>query len=132
MKCRYCKKEIDFQYYEAENDKLKLMEACFSCAFWIEKIPHRNNWRIVIYKGGHYYIGKGGGNKEHHGFAGTKWKIVCKGNSNMANEEDKIRNSDGKILQSTVYTDDLWSQGTIPERFRKLLPDNVIELVSIG
>lgn len=132
MKCRYCKKEIELHYYSAMNDQLKLTQTCFTCAFWIDKIPHRTHIRTVIYKGEHYHIGMGGGSKQFQGFAGTKWKIVFRGNQNLANEENKIKNSKGEILQSIVFTNDLWGQGKIPKRFREFLPDNAIELVAIG
>ncbi len=132
MKCRYCDEEISFQYYKSMNDQLQLTESCFICNFWIKKIPHRDSARTVIYKGNHYYIGKGGGDKRFCGFAGTKWKIVFEGNSNMADEEDKLRDRNKNIIRSIVYTSDLWDEGKIPKRFLKYLPDNALELVAIG
>ncbi len=132
MKCRYCDEKIELHYFPSMNDHLKLTQTCFTCTFWINKIPNRTNIRTVIYRGEHYNIGKGGGKAEYRGFAGRKWKIVFKGNHNLADEEDKRRDLEHNIIQSVVYTDDLWGQGKIPERFRKFLPDNAIELVAIG
>lgn len=131
MECRFCKKKIEFIYFDSINDQLKLTETCFKCMFWIEKIPYRNHIRTVISKEEYYHIGKGGGDKNFRGFAGRKWKIIFKGNQNLAEEEDKIKNDKGAIIQSIVYTDDLWYQGKIPEWFKKYLPDNVLELINI-
>ena len=128
MKCRYCDKEVKFHYFDSTNDYLALLEACFGCAFWIQKIPHRKSIRTLIYRTNHYHIGKGGGSKEHRGFAGRKWKIIFKGNHNLANEEDKRRDKEGNVIQSVVYTDDLWDEGKIPEIFQHYLPDNALEL----
>jgi len=79
---------------------------CFECSFWLKKVelPQEDKSRQVIFSGQHYMIGVEDSGPIK-GFGGSKFIIFF---------------YDGR----KVETSNLWSQGEIPERFRKMLLDN--------
>lgn len=79
---------------------------CFDCSFWLKKIhlPSDEKDRRVIFNGSHYMIGANNSGP-FKGFGGKEFMIHF---------------HDGRKIK----TDSLWSQGKIPQRFRKELPDN--------
>ncbi len=87
---------------------LKWFGSCHSCTFWGEKLPIKDEPYVVRVDGRHYMIGDEplpGDNRKFLGYGGAEFRIKF---------------FDGR----TAVTHNLWHQGTIPEFFRELLPDN--------
>lgn len=110
--CKHCGAEDEYQWMEDTNRELQRREACFDCNFWFEKLEytirgyvHRPG-DIVRVEGVHYII-------LEDRPAGTPFL-------GHGGRKFKIRFNDGR----EVMTNNLWCQGTIPENFRKLMPDN--------
>lgn len=78
---------------------------CFSCSFWLDHASRKDNPCSVRINGRHYFIGDEGYTGRFRGFRGRKFLINF---------------IDGR----KVTTTNLWPQGTIPDHFRNLLPDN--------
>lgn len=79
---------------------------CGTCTFWHENVDLVDDPRMVRINYHHYYIGpkeQGGG--RWSGYGGRRFDIIF---------------NDGR----EVTTNNLWSQGRIPLRFRPLLPNN--------
>ena len=101
MKCEICGKEIECsKYYGADL----CSSECFGKHFWKEKVKNKNDKRVVIIDGKHYYI-EDDNATDIHGFDGETFYIEFK---------------DGR----QVKTENLWTQGIIPDEFRPDLPDN--------
>lgn len=87
---------------------------CHTCTFWAEKVEWRDQKdpRAIRFRGVHYYDG---GNRPAArdrwslGFSGAKWHIEM---------------ADGRVIE----TNNLWSQGGIPEDWRTELPDNCLSM----
>jgi len=106
--CRYCGKI----YIKNLHRDVYLEGNCFDCSFWLEKVRwvQENDLTQVIINRHHYMIGVGNSNDfGPKGFGGRQFVIQF---------------FDGRIIS----TNNLWSQGTIPDRFREMLPDNAIFL----
>lgn len=102
--CRKCGSPFATTYSNKE-DLLK-RHFCFSCTFWQEYVEDKDNPRIARVDGKHYFVNKSkGGDTRFNGFGGSKFKV---------------RWNDGREEESN----DVWHQGTIPDRFRQDLPDN--------
>src|ERR1043165_2063768 len=112
--CRFCGKQ-ETNRYIADEEKI-LHKVCFGCMFWIQLLtkPHPN--RIVTLHYEHYQAASWEidtcGRSEWKGFGGASWKVT--------------------FLDDTVkFTNNLWSQGTIPELWRPRFTPNVKELRGI-
>jgi hypothetical protein len=102
--CKHCGKFEDGEWNH--NDQLIARELCFSCDFWMDKVPEANDPRSVRVDGVHYFIGpEHKGPATFSGFGGRKFVIAF---------------TDGR----QVTTRNLWCQGDIPESFQSLLPNN--------
>lgn len=84
---------------------------CFTCRFWLEKIATRDKFiiavawsRISSFQDCGNWPGVRGQDRSHLGFGGARFKIT--------------RLSDGH----TWETNNLYTQGAVPERFRDRLP----------
>lgn len=110
--CVECGKTEQLRWIESRNAELQRRSMCFNCSFWTGHIERLDDPRCVrppAVDGQrmHYYAE----DAEHTtpgallGFGGAWW---C------------IRWSDGR----TVETNNLWSQGQIPERWWDRLPVN--------
>lgn len=104
--CRCCGKT----YIKNLDRDVYLEGNCFDCSFWLFKTEFHEDLaeRRVIIDGNHYMISEVV-DTYPQGFGG-KWFI--------------IQFFDGRLIS----TNNLWGQGTIPDRFRKMLPDNAIFL----
>jgi hypothetical protein len=78
---------------------------CFTCYFWLEKVPFANDPCSVRSEGTHYWIGE---EHEERAFRGFGRRTFI------------IQFHDGRKVVST----NLWCQGDIPEHFREQLFDN--------
>ena len=87
---------------------------CFYCAFWLSQSYDRVG--AVVARGQHYRIGPEGqrGDRGMRGFGGARFAFRML--------------ADGAEIVST----NTWSQGTVPERFRTLIPDNAVALDADG
>jgi hypothetical protein len=83
---------------------------CFDCSFWLRKTdyPEDISDKRVVVDGNHYMI-SAVTDTYPQGFGGKLFIIQF---------------FDGRIIK----TNNLWSQGTIPDRFREMLPDNAVFL----
>ena len=101
MICEVCGKEIETSKY---SSGIICSDECFHDHYWLERIKRKNCKTQVVIDGSVYQIGD-----EHtcsmRGFDGRKFVIDF---------------FDGR----RVITTNLWSNGPIPENFRKRLPDN--------
>jgi hypothetical protein len=112
LKCKHCGKTETYQWMKETNDEMARREACFECNFWFDKLEltkrgyHTVPGDLVRVEGVHYVIGQSRpAGTPFLGHGGRKFKI---------------RFNDGR----EEMTNNLWCQGTIPEHFRKQLPDN--------
>ena len=111
MVCSICGQKIKKYYGDRINAQLESSELCFSCLFWTELIKLSD--KSVRFNGVHYTIvqeqpsniSEWGWGAEDAGFGGQKFKIKF---------------FDGQ----EVHTNNLWSQGEIPDRFKIQLRDN--------
>lgn len=107
--CDECGGLIDCLYSNAPT--MRKRHLCFTCLFWMEIIERVGDKkeRTVIVNGVAYYREDFRKGVPSHclGFGGSIYKI--------------------KMNNGTEYvTNNLWHQGTIPERFSKRLPNNAI------
>ena len=112
MKCKFkdCNNTAEYGVDQIGTEyelftKTGLSTVCkdhFHDAFWLEEIAQGNG---VVVEGKHYRISKS--DSRIKGFGGRKWTI-------------KFHNG------TTVETDNLWTQGEIPEKYRTRLPDNAV------
>ena len=114
-KCKICGKpavtpETEFLFFSKnskEDEEATIMRkegVCFFCAYWIRQ--HRQDMSgrtFAIVNGSHYVLCER--SSLFNGFDGKKYTIRFK---------------DGKVVECN----NLWSQGEIPEQFRKDMPDN--------
>lgn len=100
--CTFCGRE----FTQIMEKKAHLREHCFDCYFWLKKanLAQHHLARRVIVKGEHYMIGENYP-EPFKGFGGRDFSINF---------------HDGRKIK----TSNLWYQGEIPKRFKKLLPDN--------
>ena len=106
--CRCCGKT----YTKNLAPEVYLGANCFDCSFWLEKVRwvEEKDLTQVIVDRYHHMIGVGDSNDfSPKGFGGRQFIIQF---------------FDGRIIK----TNNLWSQGSIPARFREMLPDNAIFL----
>lgn len=86
---------------------------CFGCSFWLRKTEYPDyvaNRRAII-NGEHYMV-----------YAETDGLIKGSGGRRVI-----VKFFDGRI----IHSNNIWCQGTIPERFREMLPDNAIFVPTI-
>jgi hypothetical protein len=107
MDCRECGKPSDSHKYKGLNIPSDL---CFRCDFWLGHISRKDEPESIRINGEHYRLStplweENPQKREFLGFAGRVFLIHF---------------NDGRV----VKTNNLWHQGTIPERFRNRLPDN--------
>lgn len=100
MICKICGKEFSKQRWHEPI----CSDECFTDNYWLERVNNKASKSQVVINGYMFQIGSGlmGGSK---GFDGAKFVILF---------------NDGR----KVITDNLWSNGEIPEKFRAQLPDN--------
>lgn len=103
MECIVCGKEIEKSCYS--NAALCSSE-CYCYNFWQEIIAEKEEH--IIINGQCYYDDGEVKNPDRHLFLGHSGRRFW------------IRFFDGR----TITTNNLWSQGDIPEEFREELPDN--------
>jgi len=95
---------------------------CFTCNFWHELISIRRENRSVRVGGAHFLIGpepEPGERRQDSrdfGFGGARFVIRFTDMATRPREEVE------------VVSHNLWSQGTVPARFRDRLPNNAIFL----
>ena len=80
---------------------------CHTCTFWLEKVEAKDRLEVARVNGNHYFIGPNNVGPFYRGSGGIEFKIKFK---------------DGREVVST----NVWCQGTIPDNFKALLPDNAI------
>lgn len=104
MKCIICKKEIEkFKFLNKDLCSSK----CYRIDFWNDYVLKVDDKRIARIDGNHYFIEPDSNSSDFKGFGGREFTIKF---------------NDGR----TVTTKNLWHQGTIPEDFKKRLPDNAV------
>ena len=113
MKCRICDSEVELHYEDGLENKLALLQICFTCNFWVEKMDQMRHILHPIVDGAFYTIGEDREVPDH-----------CKG---FYGQRFVIRWKNGKIIETT----NLWSAGKIPDCFRKYFP-NTAEFVRRG
>lgn len=100
MNCIICGKEIEKSSY---MNKVLCSSECFTTDYWNEIIAEKDNH--IIIEGVCYYDAGKPNNDIFIGHSGRKFHIKL---------------HDGTV----ITTNNLWMQGSIPERFRNDLPDN--------
>lgn len=107
--CSLCKKPYK-NYYSGEiAEIMKEQDLCFTCALWtmhyLEDMKGKRKYAIV--NGNHYIL-------EPH-----------------TSDDPKLRGSYGVLTKFRFLEDghietcdNVWHQGTIPEHFRSIMPDN--------
>lgn len=101
MKCEVCGKEIEkSKYYSC----CVCSTECFTKAYWLDRIKHKNSKTQVVINGIVYQIEREDA-VGMRGFDGSKYTIEF---------------FDGR----KVTTTNLWANGRIPDEFRNKLPDN--------
>lgn len=97
--------------YEKNLDpEVYLRGNCFDCSFWLQKLEYPDavtEIRAII--DGEHYLAFPETDCLIKGFGGRKFIIQF---------------FDGRVIESH----DLWHQGTIPDQFREMLPDNAVFL----
>lgn len=101
LKCEFCGKEIEKSAYPKVIPVMCGSKDCFSEYFWNEIIDNKQDYLIINHRS--YTIGKDTFVK---GFGGAKHAIK--------------KFDSGEI----IYTDNLWTNGDVPEKFWDKLPDN--------
>ena len=110
--CQYCGQNARLSFGCSIVKKMQAEQACFHCLYWLERIP-RVKLRSQIVINGHMYQDKGdkpnareGRTVAYLGFGGRRftWRMLDTG--------------------EVVTSNDLWSNGKIPDRFREHFPDN--------
>ncbi len=102
--CKFCGSE----YSRTCEDDAYLGNNCFHCSFWLLKTDYPDyvaNRRAII-NGEHYMV-----------YAETDGLIRGSGGRRVI-----VQFFDGRI----IHSNNLWCQGTIPERFREILPNNAV------
>lgn len=112
--CRECGKRIDgikHRYISEVGERLEREQLCFDCDFWLEKVRWEKEGNehggVPVRVDGHHYLA----------YPGTNHTGVGLG---FGGAQMRIRLFTGEVLESN----NVWSQGEIPECFRKRLPDN--------
>lgn len=117
--CTECGKPEKACYIEPTGTKLKKNGLCFHCNFWAEhratyNAQHRKGAMLVVNGDGRQDGGEQpegpGANKSFLGFGGHRW-YIC-------------QLTTGKLWT----TNNLWSFGDIPKRFKSGMPDNAVLL----
>ena len=102
--CIHCGDLISTSYHEPLKSELIKDNICHSCHFWLGHAKNAEKENIARIDGKHYmYLPET--DEGFRGFGGRRFDIEF---------------FDGR----KVTTTNLWHQGTIPERFKKLMPDN--------
>ncbi len=113
MICKHCNKEINLNYYITVRDRLIETSRCFECDFWVnmvraDRLPANDARFIVTPEYQHYRIGDSQSKvAAHRGSYGRTFIVTWLDTTRMA-----------------VKTNDLWSQGEIPERHRHRFTPN--------
>jgi hypothetical protein len=105
--CKECGKTENGNWVTAVTEELRKTQLCFTCDFWHNIIKNKGSNSVIV-KGTHYIIGRKPQPKEHKGLLGHGGALF------------KIRFFNGR----EVETNNLWCQGTVPDRFKDRLPDN--------
>lgn len=105
--CIICGKKEGGHYLQPIKDNLLKTNLCFSCNFWQNKVKIKNKSNTVRVDGKHYQIGSKEPDtpSQFRGFGGRKFNIEF---------------NDGRVES----TNNLWCQGSIPERWQEQLPNN--------
>lgn len=117
--CCECGKIEKARYMEPTRTEMVKQKLCFNCHFWLEKVQWAKNGDITddenhcIRVGGAHFVANelitGRLPRFGVGFGGTLFRFFMK---------------DGRTIESN----NVWSQGTIPEHFRDRLPDNCTKM----
>lgn len=99
MKCIICGKEFDYKTYDINVCSTQ----CFDANYWLDRVKNKDSKTQVVYEGVVYQIDRE--DQSEKGYYGQKFEIEF---------------LDG----SKVLTTNLWHNGTIPEAFKELLPNN--------
>jgi len=99
--CTECYGLISLRYSEPTRKQLIARCVCFSCNFWLDIIDQK----CLIIEGDAYTIQPDAPSSAFRGYGGRQFKIRL---------PDK----------SITITRNLWHRGTVPNHFRKRLPDN--------
>lgn len=95
------------------RDELVRNHWCFSCNYWMERVELASNPNSLRVDGVQYqFCPMSKGDSRSLGFGGRFFRI---------------KTNDGRLLE----TNNLWLNGSIPEPFREMLPDNAV-FVDVG
>lgn len=107
VRCSNCNKlyksKVGVDCYPPPDD----YSMCSDCNFWSERAAYANDTHSIRVDGEHYWIGDADPTTPDH----------CKGHGGAL---FSIGRANGEVVPCS----NLWSQGTIPVRFRDVLPDN--------
>lgn len=103
--CQICGESERLRWIQDVQERLAHHRLCYSCDFWVQRwwLHQTEPERSVICRGEAYTVGPPG--QSFRGYGGRTWTVVWR---------------DGR----TTVTSNLWHQGTVPEHFRHLLPDD--------
>jgi len=113
--CRECSRPYSAHYCEPYKSQMIAANTCFNCTFWLERLIEQGQPGRLSINGTCYAFDikrpllpdePSSMYGSSRGFGGRRFKIRML--------------ADGTIHE----TNNLWSQGTIPARFRDRLPDN--------
>lgn len=102
LKCSECGVRHTLKWNALVNRELKEARLCHDCYFWVAKIGIERAVRVGHQ---HFMIGENFEGMGFRGYGGRNFRIYF---------------FEGRVVE----TNNLWSQGDIPERFWDRLPDN--------
>lgn len=111
IKCRDCGAPIDPHYNELTNVRMTYFSRCFTCDHWSKYVYLADDQNSLRIDGTQFFLGEEDDKSIDRGYEGRKFEIAL--------FPIPGRNSEWKF-----ETTNLWLVGKIPERFRKMLPDN--------
>ena len=109
VNCSVCGERDDTnKYLDDTRMRLIFRGVCFECDFWWNLILLKDDPNSIRIEGHHFFISEEKLPNDQLHWAG------------FSGREFEIKFNDGRMIE----TNNLWSQGTIPDRFKKQLNDN--------
>ena len=102
MICEICGERIEKSMF---SGGIYCSKQCFHAKYWLERVMNKDSKTQVVIDNTVYQIDREDSSSCFRGFDGRTFYIKF---------------NDGRIVKTT----NLWHNGTVPEAFRELLPDN--------
>ena len=121
MNCKICGKPVKLEYMEDVNNRLKDLEVCFDCNFWLEVVTEYNFQEKI------------------EGLIGIwikpDYEVYYAKETNL-NQISNFKGFGGKTFIATLMdgstqeSSNVWHRGEIPKPFRGILEPNVEKIES--